>query len=320
MKKIIMIFTLLTLSILLISCSDKTTIEPYNEDTFGYIDIKKDNIKILQLTDLHLTYGFDYLDKKTFKLIDALVAFENPDLIVVTGDMMMSLLAKNIMKQFINHMESYLIPYTFLFGNHEADYHNIKSIVNTITKMKTKNLYFHPGPILSNDQTHGNSNFKLKITNDNKSILNLYLLDSKANRTDGIKDDDLPYDYVSIDQVNWYQEEVSLDLVQSLLFVHIPLLEYREYTGQLGEQIWPQGKDTGLFDAILNSNKTLGVFVGHDHLNDFEFMHEGILLAYGRNTGYNAYGIQAKGARVITYDYNTKILETYIVLDSEVMK
>lgn len=320
MKKTIIFLTIFTLSLFLVSCS-KNKVEAYNEETFGYIDIKKDNVKILQLTDLHLTYGFDYLDKKTYKLIDGLIKLENPDIIVISGDIFMTVYGIPVLKQFIKHMDKYDIPWTFTFGNHETDFHKIETILKTIYNIKTKNLYFHEGPALSTDKTHGNSNFKIKITNGDKPILNLYLLDSKSDRTDGVVDEDFPYDYLSIEQVLWYKEEVTNDMVNSFLFVHIPLMEFLEYDGQLGEKIWPQGKNTGLFQAILDTNKkTLGVFVGHDHLNNFEFMYEGILLAYGNSSGYNAYGIKPKGARVINYDYNTKAIDTYIVLDGEVFK
>ena len=78
-------------------------------------------------------------------------------------------------------MDKYNIPWTFVFGNHEADYQKIEKSLNTILKTKTKNLYFHKGPKLSDNNTHGNSNFILKITNNNKPILNLYLFDSKAS-------------------------------------------------------------------------------------------------------------------------------------------
>lgn len=320
MKRILIITTIIITSILLISCSKNLEFEEYNNDTFGYIDIKKDEVKLLQITDLHLTYGFDYLDRKTFNLIDSLVEKEKPDIIVVTGDIMMSIISQKVLKKFIKQMDKYNIPWTFVFGNHEADYQKIEKSLNTILKTKTKNLYFHKGPTLSNNNTHGNSNFILKITNNNKPILNLYLLDSKANRTDGVKDDRFPYDYVSNEQVSWYRENVQKDIVESLLFVHIPLIEYLEYDGNdLGELIWPQGKNTGLFQTILDTNaKTRGVFVGHDHLNNTMFYYEGILLAYGNTTGYNAYGINPKGARTIIYNYNTKELNTYLVLDSEV--
>lgn len=322
MKRILIIITISITSILLISCNKNLEFEEYNNDTFGYIDIKKDEVKLLQITDLHLTYGFDYLDRKTFTLIDNLVDKEEPDIIVVTGDIMMSIISQSVLKKFIKNMDKYNIPWTFIFGNHEADYQQIEKSLNTILSIKTKNLYFHKGPKLSDSNTHGNSNFILKITNNNKPVLNLYLFDSKADRTDGIKDERFPYDYLSEEQVSWYKENVEEDTVESLFFVHIPLMEYLEYDGSdLGEDIWPQGKNTGLFQTIINTgSKTRGVFVGHDHLNNIEFSYEGILLAYGNTTGYNAYGLNPRGARTINYNYNTKALETYLVLDSEVLQ
>lgn len=319
-KNLSLTFLILLNTILLISCNQDVNNQiPINDDEFN-INIKNDNVKILQLTDLHLTYGFDHLDRKTFKLIDQLVLSEQPDVILVTGDIFMSIIGKSIIKKFIKHMDKYNIPWTFIFGNHEADFLEIEDVLKVIQKIHTNNLYFTKGPKLSDDNTHGNSNFKIKLFNNEIEILNLYLLDSKANRTDGLVDKDFPYDYVSDEQVKWYQDKVSLDIAESLLFVHIPLMEYLEYDGVLGEKIWPQGKDTNLFETIKNNNKTLGVFVGHDHLNNFSFIHEGITLAYGNTTGYNAYGNNLKGGRIIEYNYLTKKLNTYVVLESEVMK
>ena len=60
------------------------------------------------------------------------------------------------------------------------------------------------------------------------------------------------------------------------------------------------------------------MFLLGNHLNNIEFYYEGILLAYGNTTGYNAYGLNPRGARTIIYNYNTKELNTYLVLDSEV--
>jgi hypothetical protein len=157
--------------------------------------------------------------------------------------------------------------------------------------------------------------------NHDKPILNLYLLDSKANRKDGVVDKRFPYDYVSVEQVAWYQQEAENDVVESLLFVHIPLMEYLEYEeSENQEKIWPQGKNTGLFQAMLDAGtKTRGVFVGHDHLNNFDFLLEGVLLAYGQASGYNGYGILPKGARVIEYQFESKELQTYLLFDHEVV-
>lgn len=71
------------------------------------------------------------------------------------------------------------------------------------------------------------------------------------------------------------------------------------------------------FDAMVTYNKSKAVFVGHDHLNDFYLMMNGIMLAYGRATGYNGYGNLEKGGRHIEILDNGE-LETYIILGSEV--
>lgn len=322
MKKILTLLSLIILTLILVSCSKNVElIDNYNDNTFGYIELNKEEVKILQLTDLHLTYGFDYLDRQTYKLIDSLIKHEEPDIIVVTGDLFMSILGKQLLTKFIKFMEQYKIPWTFIFGNHEIDYHkSMEEIVNVVYSIDTSYLYFHHGPKLSNNNSHGHSNFKLKLTNNGTPILYLYMLDSKANRTDGVIDQNFPYDYVSVDQVNWYKEEVLTDTVESLLFVHIPLMEYLEYPEEPGEQIWPQGLNTGLFDEIVSANKTRAVFVGHDHLNNFEFIYQEILLAYGNATGYNSYGTNPKGARIIIYNSITKELNTYLTLDKEVLK
>lgn len=320
MKNKVLVLVVIILALLLTSCSQNITLEDtYRDETFGYIDIKKDDIKILQLTDLHLTYGFDYLDQKTYQLIKDLIIQEKPDLIIVTGDLFMSVIGIRLIKQFINFMEQFKIPWSFIFGNHEIDYNkNMETIVRAIYSVKSDYLYFHHGPKLSTDNTHGHSNFKLKITNGNKAILNLYLFDSKAKRIDGVVDQNFPYDYLSVEQVSWYENEVVNDLVESLAFVHIPLLEFLEYDGEKGEQVWAQGKNTNLFSKIAENGKTKAVFVGHDHLNNFSFNYQGILLAYGNVSGYNAYGINPRGGRIINYNYQDKSLNTYLVLDSEV--
>ena len=133
MKRILIIATIIITSILLISCSKNLEFDEYNNDTFGYIDIKKDEVKILQITDLHLTYGFDYLDRKTFNLIDSLVEKEKPDIIVVTGDIMMSIISQKVLKKFIKQMDKYNIPWTFVFGNHEADYQKNRKVIKYYT-------------------------------------------------------------------------------------------------------------------------------------------------------------------------------------------
>jgi hypothetical protein len=80
--------------------------------------------------------------------------------------------------------------------------------------------------------------------------------------------------------------------------------------------VYAQDEDTGMFAAIVEHNKTKGVFVGHDHLNDFSVMVDGIYLAYGRITGFNAYGSLERGGRVIEIS-SSGTLSSTILLKSD---
>jgi len=179
-------------------------------------------------------------------------------------------------------------------------------------------LLFRPGPELDDG---GVGNFKITFTREGTPFYHLYFLDSKAERDDYTEETGV-YDYLSPAQVAWYEGHVADDSVPSIVFMHTPLrqfmlVEAHDYVGTFGEPVHPQGIDTGFFDAMVSHGKSVGVFVGHDHENDFHFELEGIVLAYGRLTGYNAYGPRSIGGRVIVIDENAE-MSTHIVLLDEV--
>lgn len=59
----------------------------------------------------------------------------------------------------------------------------------------------------------------------------------------------------------------------------------------------------------------LGVFVGHDHDDDYAVFWKGILLAYGRYTGGDTvYNNLSNGARVIEMTEGEKNFKTWIRL------
>lgn len=317
MKKLTIILIFI-FSLFLVSCNNEIElVDNYNENSIEIIDLDKDSIKIMQLTDLHFSYGFDYFDRLTFKELSKLIEKEEPDLIVITGDLFMSILGVRLFKTFIKFIEEFKIPWTITFGNHEREYHSIERIVKVLMEYETKYLYFHYGPKLSSDKSHGAANFKIRISSRGTPFLNIYMLDSKDLRTDGVSSIRYPYDYLSNEQVSWYQEEVTADSVESIAFMHIPLMEFLEYDGdEARENIWPQGVNTGFFSTLKEAGKTRAVFVGHDHNNEFSFVYEDVLLAYGRSSGYNAYGTYQKGARIIIFDTSNN-LETYLVAYDE---
>jgi len=313
-KTLISLFIFLLFALLGCSSGTQDTIL-YTDDLPFEINMKGDSLKILQLTDLHLTYGLDANDRATIREIEALVKSQDFDLVVITGDMTMSVSAPTLFAELIHTMEALKTPWTFVFGNHETDYDSYNDFLDVING--TQYLYFKAGPELDDG---GVGNFRIVFNKDNNPFYTFYFLDSHAERS-VYTDEQGMYDYVKISQVNWVDEHLTEDVTDSVMYMHIPLRQFMnpiDYVGIFNEdKVYAQGVDTGLFSILLEHGKTKGVFVGHDHLNNFHVNIGGIMLAYGQITGYNAYGDLPRGGRVVEIDASGT-MSSYILLESEV--
>jgi hypothetical protein len=68
---------------------------------------------------------------------------------------------------------------------------------------------------------------------------------------------------------------------------------------------------------MRESGDVMGIFVGHDHDNDFVAMYHGILLGYGRFSGGNTeYNHLSNGGRVIILKEGKRSFDTYVHLRS----
>ena len=68
-----------------------------------------------------------------------------------------------------------------------------------------------------------------------------------------------------------------------------------------------------MFAAMKEAGDVMGVFVGHDHDNDYAVMWKNILLAYGRFTGGNTeYNHLPNGARIIVLNEGSCTFDTWI--------
>ena len=309
MKRLLSVILSFCLIWTLSGCTATDTIV-FTDDAPFVITVDDGSLDILQLTDLHLTYGIDRRDRMTFDLISDLVAAEDWDLVVLTGDMMMSPSAPRLFRSLASLMEELGTPWTFVFGNHDDDFHDKATLLDAMPA--TEHLLFKAGPAIEDG---GVGNFEIRVESAGDAFAHLYFLDSKSERNDN-GSDALDYDYLSTAQIAWYETKVEDDTASSAVFMHIPLQEYGDavdYDGTFGEdKVYWQGINTGFFDAMVTHGKSLGVFVGHDHLNDFSFMKDGILLAYGRATGYNGYGSLERGGRTIRIDSEGRLTSSII--------
>lgn len=112
-------------------------------------------------------------------------------LVVFSGDMVMSPLALPLLRHLVRVVERTQTPWTFVFGNHDDDYHDKGSLLNFFNDADY--LYFKTGPSIEDG---GVGNFKITFTREGLPIYHAYFLDTKNEREDYIEEEG-SYDYLS---------------------------------------------------------------------------------------------------------------------------
>ena len=314
----------------------------YNDDTGVYtITSSTEDFKILHLTDIHLggSLTSSLKDIKALKACYAEILYTQPDLVIVTGDlcfpmgiMSMSLNNSAPIKQFAAFMEKTGIPWAFTYGNHDTE--SISALNDAELDEVFRSLSYKTSGNLLYPYTQpdimGRNNQIIEIQNADGTLNTaLVLIDSNTYTGKGLND----YDYIHDDQVQWYESEIRKrneeagHTVNSLVFFHVPLQEYRTatelYLAGSSEVKWYFGENPGdhggitnelvccsdypskLFDTAYALGSTTGLFCGHDHYNNASLEYKGIRLTYGMSIDYLAMpGIEnetrQRGAELIT--------------------
>ena len=282
-------------------------------DTNGRIVNKP--FKILVTTDLHLCDDKELINKSLFMLAKHVEA-EKPDLILFTGDVVLTDHQQVDCIQFGKFMEKMGIYWAYVFGNHEAraekEYHKYFMLKNLISFPHCLSKFGDPS-------LFGYGNFFINILSSPTSIQqSIVMLDSGRNTspTHNIENSapaELKcYDFLKKDQIDWYRKTI-LDLekeygkFKSIMAMHIALCEYEKVMqldengnyiptgkaeilyGEMHESIGCSEFNSGMFDVIKELGTTQPVIVGHDHINDFCAKYDGIYLVYAQCDGYNTY-------------------------------
>lgn len=286
---------------------------------------RKDNtFKIVQLTDLHIgSLPHHEDDYKTFDLIDKAFKKLDADLVIITGDLIWSEGVPNADKVFAELLErinKYDVSVAITYGNHDSEDEfvraDMREMEHILERFVEKNNIF----IVDDRESYTIEIFDAK----GETITNvLYVIDSGAAAP-------LPvghYDWIHPEQVNWFRE-VSKQYKREgqksdLIFMHIPLPEYWQaaekiLSGECNEtndMISAPYINTGLFAAAYTNGQIEAIFCGHDHDNNFVGEHHGIKLVYGQVSGYQCYGDNERGARIIELTVNG--METKSIVESE---
>ena len=265
-------------------------ISPMKSQDLKFGEDKK--FKIVQFTDVHWkadSIASEEAGERMGEVLDA----EKPDLVIFTGDVIFGKPADKSMRRALEPTIKRGIPFAVTFGNHDDE-----------LGMSRKELYDFikdmPGNFTSTiEGLSGVTNFILpvKASDGSKDAALLYVFDSHSYATlKGITG----YGWIKHDQVQWYIDESKKFTganggtpLTALSFFHIPLPEFHEAVQNEGSFLIGTRKEkacapeinTGLFAAMKEAGDVLGVFVGHDHVNDYAVSWKGIMLCYGRFTG-----------------------------------
>lgn len=313
--------------------------------------------RIMQIADIQDTQA---TSKDTLAFISAALDKDKPDLVVFTGDQLKGYgvnlylgdryeKTKKAITNFVKPVVDRNIPFTFVFGNHDAQAFGLP-------KKEQIEIYQSFNGCLAEAGEEAlpglaNHNLTVKDSKGEKTIFNLYLIDSLSMTVDG------KCAAVTPEQISWYKrtrealkEENNGEYVKSLVFQHIPLYEMWElfkevpksrkphatgYRAHYGKYYWIDDEklikgncdftletpatpfeNLGEFEALKEKGDIIGVFCGHDHNNSFVGEYDGLVMGYTQGCGFNVYGPKMdRGVRIIDIDENDlSTFKTYTTL------
>lgn len=280
---------------------------------------KSKRFKIAQFTDTHLCLGSEEGRNQAVKTINRLcqvIDAERPNLVVFTGDIVTDSPSTEAWRYLLTAVSERKVPFVVVMGNHDEEQDATKAVMakvitsfegNLNTCTKDGKLADMAIPILSS------------TSESVESIL--YFFDSNDYSTiKGVEG----YGWLTPDQIDWYrstQKSVNAKKTPALAFMHIPFVEHEtawlncsnSRIGRCAERACPGAINTGMFAAMVLCGDVMGVFVGHDHDNDFVVAHHGIALGYGRYSGDNTtYNNLRSGVRIISLEESERRFETWI--------
>ncbi|MGL5347515.1 MAG: metallophosphoesterase family protein [Peptostreptococcaceae bacterium] len=317
-KRISKVLTALTLvTVICFGAAPQSLANQNNKDEV--LKFENGNFKVVQFTD---TQDGPNTDERTIQLMNDVLDKEDPNLVLITGDVIdgrsnTKAEVKKAIDNVVKPMEDRDIPWAITFGNHDED-HTSKTGMDKEDMMKYYMSFEDNVNVMGSNVSQnrvGDGNLTIKNTKGNKDIFNLYLFDSGtyANKDE---EDLSGYAYVTPQQIAWYRQTSDMlakknknQPLPSLAFMHIPVPEYTKVLLSGGNGSWnespcPSNYNSGLFMAMKEKKDVQGIYVGHDHINDFERPYAGVNLGYAANTGYGTYGLSGdakdnmRGARV----------------------
>ena len=260
-------------------------------------------------------WATDQIEERCYDYLTELFTATKPDFIILTGDVVYGEFddAGTALVSFINFMDSFQIPWSPVFGNHDNE--SKKGVDWQCEQFEnSKYCYFEQKELT------GNGNYSVGIAQDGKLKRVFYMMDtngcsgmsaeSKANghttATVGFAQDQFTWATSQIKEIKAIDKNVKISFayhIQQYAFedayakygfdqtttnqnINIDLLDNAAEGdfGYIGKQMkYPWDEDRSMYKTM----KRLGVdsiFVGHEHRNSSSVVYEGIRFQYSQKS------------------------------------
>ena len=315
-------------------------------------------LKILHITDTHLKLNHNA--DPTLWLVERACDTEKPDIVMLTGDIVLNCDdaedTKKMINALMNIFDSRNIPVAVTFGNHDSEQgamsrEELMAYYNTFSC----SVSVDDGEALSGCGTY---NIPVLSSYSEEVKFNLWVFDS------GDYDEEGRYSCVKPDQIEWYEQTSDRlkagnngEPVDSLVFQHIIVGEiydalqksdsWKSYSfkhlynkddyymfdpnrvnyGTIREYPCPGYHNYGQFESMVEKGDVLAMFTGHDHTNAFGVRYKGIDIVNSLSTRYiGLFHSTQCGYRVIEIDenntstYETQVVRIFDIYDFEIVK
>lgn len=305
------------------------------KDKNGYYTFVTDKqLKVLQLTDVHIGGGFmsSKKDSMAMNTVAAMITAENPDLVVITGDVSYPVPFQagtfnnlSSARIFAELMESLGVYWTLGYGNHDTEaysYYGREDLSELYGDEKYSYCIFEAGP----EDVDGYGNQIINVKNSDGIITQaLYVFDSHSYVDGDVLGIMWKYDNIHENQVQWYKDTIKAlneenneiykklgkktkSDIKSAAFLHIPLTEQKEAWYEYAENGFKDTEDVKLHYGVAGeSGKVVYSGIGEDEL--FEAMLEtgSTKAVFCGHDHYNNFSIEYKGIR-LTYGMSVDYL------------
>lgn len=292
------------------------------------------DFKVMQLTDVHIGGGFlsSKKDSMALNAIAAMVKAEEPDLVVVTGDVSYPVPFQagtfnnlSSAEVFAALMEQLGVYWTLGFGNHDTEaysYYGREAISDFYSSEDFKYCLFQAGP----EDVDGYGNQVINIKNSDGIVTqSLFVFDSHSYTDGDFLGIMWKYDNIHENQVQWYEQKINEintanaqkakelgieapETVKSAAFFHIPLTEQKDAWDEYAANGYADTENVKLHYGVAGeTGKVVYCGIGEDGL--FEKMQElgSTKAIFCGHDHYNNFSLDYKGIR-LTYGMSVDYL------------